>query len=96
MPYFTLFLFILSFYVFVFCVIDQVAFYGWKKKSFMQSQKCLDHVNGVFVATLFCKVYNHSVRGKTDFKCQDDNFNEILLKIMGLLPIEKNRSQKYV
>lgn len=62
----------------------------------MQSQKCLDHVNGVFVATVFCKVYNHSVRGKTDFKCQDDNFNEILLKIMGLLPIEKNRSQKYV
>lgn len=51
-------------------------------------------MNGVFVATLFCKVYNHSVRDKTDFKCHDDNFNEILLKIMGLLPIEKKIGHK--
>lgn len=45
----------------------------------MQSQECLDHLNGLFVvytvySQLLCQVYNHieSVLNGNDFDYQDD------------------------
>lgn len=88
MTHFALFV---SFNISVFSVIDQAAFYGLKK--IMQSQKCLDRLNG-WMSLLQCCFAKCIIRvwDKMNFNCQHGHFNEIIANWKK----KKTKSQNFV